>query len=1313
MERIGTAVEDWCELTEKAASAVSSRDWPTAVASYEALVEIRADRDLKYELARAYGEVGQVRKAIALLCDPSLAGLSETKRRLAGMHIRAKDYVAAKPLVDELAAEFPNHEKFRKWKPLIEERIAEADFSRRVEEGQTLIAADRFDEAEQVYLELVDKHPRASAAFQHLGRVYTLQRRWAEAISVLRAGLTVDPQSKRLRTALARALLKDGQPVEALAQLELANCDPTDVNALFLLQQCYAKLRDFVRVDEIGARLLAILPTDNPLCARVSILRQEARIECVLAKLDELAKAGDLDGEIQGLKAIVDEYPETAVAWLKLGTALAEAGENHEAIEALRTALRLRPDDAKVRERLTRAVMRALEDDDILLYVREAIATGKADLECHRWLAQYHSRRFEWPAALESAQNALALNPNHGSARLMVARSLMRLYRLAEALDELNILLSLGTHRIAALQLKGDILVRFSRLDDAITIYREALKKVPNHALMNQRLSYALLLKGDVAGFHRYHEKRREISTFVESNKEYDGLSWEGELSIEGKLLVWSEVGLGVGQNILHMTFINQLSSLGLDVVFEVEPRLVELCRRSFPNITVVPNDADLPEGISHHTPIGSLSRWFKPDLESFETLEPFLLPDMQAVVSHRARLQAAAGEKQLLVGISWTSNNPFVGDVKSVPLEQLLAAIDLPGVTLVNLQYGDHSQSIARAQENCGAQLLASGIDNSDDLDGLAAVVAAMDLVVCIGHTTAHMAGAVGTPNFVMLPAAPFAHWLAAGEQCVWYPATTLYRQAPVDADWSAVLRQVRQGVADFASNEGRDRWLASTLLGGPPATSTGKTMCDREVRDAVWSFFSQGAYRSALKLMDVLPTDAMSTDLEILRGDMLALIGHWKEARALYLSLRSDETSKRVDRKLRATDLAMYDLESALSVTRTAADEDPADRLIAASILTRLCRYDEALAELRALSVQAPQIEGLSTVQGTTLLAMGAVERAVTYLTDQVAMTQRPEDYALLGQGLARQGRREEALAACEKGIAIARSDPAANFWRTQQRVELGLAPVVALPPLLGDCPDVAPDDVVIFFAADSHFFWQHGLVLIGSAARQSPNAKCHVHVINPDNGIAPAIDVIRSILPELSLTFTYENVDFEGCSVDHMRTYYASVRFVRLAEVFARAPALYLCLDADGIVRGDVTAPSSFTSLGDVGMFIRYHDRPHMTILASAMMLRPTDAAARFMERVATLIRTTLEAREAVWFLDQIVLGHVMQELAGNDVDISMLERTYLDWFFNQDSLIWTGKGKRKSEDGMYAKEVAKYRYLQQDERIVALTAGHEQS
>ncbi|HKY39094.1 MAG TPA: tetratricopeptide repeat protein [Polyangiaceae bacterium] len=989
----------------------------------------------------------------------------------------------------------------------------------------------------------------------------------------------------------------------------------------------------------------------------------------------------------------------------KLGTALADADLHADAEKALRQALRLRTGDVKTRKALTRAVIKTGDEHRILRYVQGAIAGDTADFECHRWLARYHANHHDWPSALESARNALAMDPAHASSRLLVVRTLMHLGRLPEALDELDVLAALKTNQVDVLQLKADIFVRLARLDDAINLYSTALRAEPDHPLISHRLSYALLLKGDIAGFHRFHEKRRQISTFIENNKDYPFRDWNGELSIEGKLLVWSEFGLGVGQNILHMTFLRSLASLGLEVVFEVEPRLVALCRRSFPEMTIVANDAELPAGISHHTPIGSLSRWFKPDLASFESLQPYFMPDVRAVAVHRERLQRAAGKGQLLIGISWTSNNPFVGDVKSVPLERLLDAIAMQGITLVNLQYGDHSQSIALAEAKTGERMLDSGVDNSNDLDGLSAVVAAMDLVVCIGHTTAHMAGALGTPNFVMLPAAPFAHWLAQGENCIWYPATKLFRQAPIDDGWDVVLDRVRRALRDFANRYDPQSWLATTLVQGlrPLPAQAGAT--SRDVGHAVTSFAAQGAYRSARELIGRLLSDHPSRKPQVQRGQLLARLGHWEDARAVFTSLQTDEGRDRgIDKQILSVSLKMHDLEYALPIARHLADEEAAYRLVAANILYRLRRNEEALEELRAVSVEAPQTEGLSTLFGNLLLEANELERAERYLANQAAMRRRIEDYTLLGRSLSAQGRHEEALAVFEKGRS--EDDPAANFWRTQERVECGAVRLVPLPPLLGDVPTVAPNDVVIFLAVDNTYFWQHALVLLGSLGRRSPSIKCHVHVINPDPRVRRAVEAIARMLPDLGLSYSYEQANFDGCSQVHIRTYYASIRFVRFAEIFARSPAVYLCLDADCIVRADVAARVSALEIADIGVRMRYHEQPHLTVAAGALMLRPTAAAAKFIARVGTLIRRTLEAREAVWYLDQVVLSRVLRDLGDREVGASQLGMTYIDWFFHDHSVIWTGKGERKSEDRRYMAELLQYRYIQENEEIAAL-------
>lgn len=1303
----GNRLEGFDALAAEAEAALSSGYWATAASAYENLIRSdRAPLAFRYKLAQAYEELGRMDEAVALLSDPLIAHQEKAKRRLAKILIAGKSFKAARPLVDELLSAYPTDPKLLKWKTLCEKKGgSDHRIASTIEKGEKLLEAERLGEAEEVYLNLLADHPHVVRAYLHLGQIYVQQKRWADAVRPLKAGAAIDPGNAKIKTSLARALFKLGELAEAAALLDSSRNAKSDVNDLYLLQRCLAGLGDWPGVAELGGRLLSRLQREDPLRPAVSALGRDAAMQMDAARIDVIAAAGDTHGAISGYREITRSYPDWSSGWLKLGTSLLDAGHAEEAVDELRRARDLHPGDMEIRRALTRAMIASRDEEQVLRYVQDAINSGLGDFDGYRWLTRYHADRAEWGSSLEHAQEALALDPSHPSVRMAAVRALIQLGRFPEALDGLDSLVSTGAKHAEALQVKADIFVRLGRPGEAIELYREALEAAPKHPLISYRLGCASLMNGDIEGFNRFFEKRRQLPDFPENKRAVAFQDWRGELEIEGKLLVWTEPGFDVGQNILHMRFLNALEGLGLNLVLEVDQSLVDLCRRSFPRLTVVSDHDSLPAGISHHTPVGSLSRWFKPDLASLGSQQPYLVPDGNAFAKQRDRLQGEAGEGQVLVGIDWDSSAP-------IPLQEVLGAVDILGVRLVDLRNAHAGYGIA----GTGKHLLDSRVA-AGDLDGLAALVAALDLVVCADSPAAHIAGAVGTPAFVLLPPVAAPHWLAEGEQCIWYPVHRLFRQSSLDQDWQAVLTRPAEAVRAFAlgwnpKTRGAD---APVDASGPSSASPG-TLAAPELRDAISAFIAQGAfapgaYRSALELIGRLPPEHVSRAVQEQRGELLTRFGRWDEARAVYVALRPVEgADPEIDRKILSNSLAMYDLESALALARGLAEEDSAYRLTAAQILYHLRRHEEALAELRALSMAAPQTEGLGTLTGRVLLEMGAFARAEAYLADQAAVTRRADDYALLGQSLSAQGRHEEALAALEKGVALSRYHPAANFWRTQERIGLGLVTRVPLPPLLGEVPRAVPEDVVIFFAADSRFFWEHGLVLIGSAARSSPQAKCHVHVINPDPGIGPAIETIRSILPGLDLSYSYEHVDFEGCSDVHIRTYYASVRFVRLAEVYARAPAHYLCVDADGIVRGDVTAPVRAAQPGaaacDIGIYLRFDDRPHMAVLASASLWRPTPGAAKFVEEVGTLIRSTLEAREAIWFLDQIVLNHVLREFGNSQTAVSPLDITYLDWFFQDESLIWTGKGPRKFEDDTYTGELAGFRYLQDYERISQL-------
>jgi ADP-heptose:LPS heptosyltransferase len=79
--------------------------------------------------------------------------------------------------------------------------------------------------------------------------------------------------------------------------------------------------------------------------------------------------------------------------------------------------------------------------------------------------------------------------------------------------------------------------------------------------------------------------------------------------------------------------------------------------------------------------------------------------------------------------------------------------------------------------------------VDQLSNIDHFAAQVAAMDLVITIDNSTAHLAGAPGVPTWLLLPFAPDWRWLLACENSPWYPTLRLFRQ-PALGDWRSVVQ-------------------------------------------------------------------------------------------------------------------------------------------------------------------------------------------------------------------------------------------------------------------------------------------------------------------------------------------------------------------------------------------------------------------------------------------------------------------------------------------------------------------------------------------
>jgi ADP-heptose:LPS heptosyltransferase len=92
--------------------------------------------------------------------------------------------------------------------------------------------------------------------------------------------------------------------------------------------------------------------------------------------------------------------------------------------------------------------------------------------------------------------------------------------------------------------------------------------------------------------------------------------------------------------------------------------------------------------------------------------------------------------------------------------------------------------------------------LDLHDDLDGVAALTAACDLVITVSNTAAHIAGGLGVPAWVLIPSGigKFWYWGHEASTTPWYPGLTLIRQQN-QHDWTSELRDVAGRLAAFVA--------------------------------------------------------------------------------------------------------------------------------------------------------------------------------------------------------------------------------------------------------------------------------------------------------------------------------------------------------------------------------------------------------------------------------------------------------------------------------------------------------------------------------
>jgi Flp pilus assembly protein TadD len=455
---------------------------------------------------------------------------------------------------------------------------------------------------------------------------------------------------------------------------------------------------------------------------------------------------------------------------------------------------------------------------DALRFLVEALRVnpGSTDAMSNLGLALHATGRYH--EAIANYRNALWLAPDHPEILYNLGNTCLELGSIDEALASYDAALAIAPGHVGALVNRGNTLLRFNRPVEAIASYDAALAAMPGHPQILTNRGHALrrldrpaealvdieaalaaapefaeahfeaaithLVLGNFDAGWKAYEWRWKTGAFARYRRPFQAPPWLGDEPVSGKtILLHAEQGFG--DTLQFIRYAPLLAGRGAKVLCEVQPELLPLLSQ-LPGVTVVAAGERLP-AFDLHCPLLSLPLAFGTQPGTIPAAIPYLVAPAERVAAWRDRLPPGRPR----AGFVWSGSPSHKNDGnRSIALARLASLFEETPVRCFSLQSEMRSADVETLAGLPNLIELGSGFRDFADT---AAVVALLDVVICVDTAIAHLAGALGKPALILLPYAADFRWMRGRDDTPWYPTAKLFRQ-PAFGDWDSVIVRLRE---------------------------------------------------------------------------------------------------------------------------------------------------------------------------------------------------------------------------------------------------------------------------------------------------------------------------------------------------------------------------------------------------------------------------------------------------------------------------------------------------------------------------------------
>lgn len=673
-----------------------------------------------------------------------------------------------------------------------------------VAQGLALHRAGDLRAAEPIYRAVLEEEPRHFQALHLLGLLRAMAGDPLGAASLLHRAIAVDPSQGFVHSNLGNALVEIDQAQAGLKAFDRAIAlQPALVeawvgrgNALHALGRSAEALDAFDSAEALGAdmpelhnnRGNALRSLNRPAEAQLAYDAAIARNPVYAAAHANRATAlADLHRDTEALVSVgisLALRPNDPNALNTQGIILRGLRRPEEALETLDLAISLAPDLSDLHSSRTAVLCDLGRHEEALLSAETALALSDS-ANAHRNRAATLTLLGRHAEAEEADRLALRTNPSCGEAWNGRGNALIELGRFEEAMECFTRASALHPGNRSIVYNRGNALRGMGRHREAVDAFDEAIALDPNFAEAHWNRALSVLALGRLEeGFAAYEWRWRRKG--FPPNPHAASPLWQGE-PMEGRtLLLHAEQGLG--DTIQMVRYLPLAAASGARVVLQVQRPLVPLLE-GVPGVAALITPADPVPPHDAQCPLLSLPHVLATRADTVPAPIPFPAVDPARIEAWQRDLPRTG----LRLGLACSGNPAHRGDRhRSIPLA-LFAPLLGPGVEgfIVQTEIRESDEAFLAATPN-----LTDLRPRLTSFTETAAALHAMDVVVCVDTSVAHLTGSLGRPAHLLLPSLPDWRWMLEREDTPWYPSMRLHRRARGE-DWEAVIARVAAALA------------------------------------------------------------------------------------------------------------------------------------------------------------------------------------------------------------------------------------------------------------------------------------------------------------------------------------------------------------------------------------------------------------------------------------------------------------------------------------------------------------------------------------